>query len=254
MKKQHILSVFSLFMVVSLLETLSRSGVVHPLLIPPPTKVLTALGRMLLEGSFWSDVQASLSRQFVGLCVGVVLGSLCGLICGRSAICRALLNPLIQPLRPIPAVALVPFIMVCFGLDNTSKIVSVSIGVFFPVWLNTYIGAASIPQMLLWHARLLTNSSYRLFQKVVFPATLPFITAGIRTGIAISFIMVFVSENTAGSDGLGYRISMMVAVLRTDEAMAGLVVLGTLGALSDYLFTRGAHFVFPWLRLSQNGA
>lgn len=231
-------------------EIISRSGFVSPALFPPPSKVAVALWGMVTAGTLFSDLRASLWRIVAGLFVGSAVGVFIGLLTGRIKSFANALSPIIQILRPLPPVAIIPLVIVWFGIDDGAKIFSIAFAVFFPVWINTHIGARQIPQAFLWGAKLLTTSSIKIFREVVFPAALPFIIAGIRTGIAVAFIMVFVSELAGASSGLGYRISITHLSYRIDEMIAALIVLGALGAIADQLFVFGTRKLFPWIKFS----
>ena len=171
-----------------------------------------------------------------------------GLLTGRIAWINKALAPLIQLFRPLPPVALVPLVIVWFGIGETSKILSIAYAVFFPVWINTHIGAQEVAQTFLWSAKSLKVSGIRILWKVIFPGALPFIAAGLRTGAAMAFIMVFVSEQTGASEGVGYRIWNSNLDYRIDLMIAALFVLGLIGALADFLLAKSMTGIFPWLK------
>lgn len=229
-------------------ELISRSGFVSPGLFPPPSKVAVALWGMITAGTLFSDLRDSLWRILAGLFIGSAIGVVFGLLTGRIKFFATALSPIIQMLRPLPPVAIIPLVIVWFGIDDGAKIFSIAFAVFFPVWINTHLGAHQVPRAFLWGAKLLTKSSAKVFREVVFPAALPFTIAGIRTGIAVAFIMVFVSELAGASSGLGYRISITHLAYRIDEMIAALMVLGALGAIADQLFVLGTRKLFPWIK------
>ena len=231
-------------------EFISRSGFVNVSLFPPPTKVLVALWGMIISGTVFSDLRDSVWRLLLGLTIGSAAGVIIGMVTGRIKSAAKVFNPIIQILRPLPPVAIIPLIIVWFGIDDGAKIFSIAFAVFFPVWINTYIGVQQIPQTFLWSARLFAVSRFKMFREVIFPASLPFIISGIRTAIAIGFVMVFVSELSGASSGLGYRISISSLSYRIDQMIAALIVLGALGALTDQLFVFATRKLFPWLKLS----
>ena len=248
--KRFLLFILPIALTLVLWEIISRSGFVSPALFPPPSKVAIALWGMIMTGTLVSDLRDSLWRLIAGLVVGSAVGIFFGLLTGRIKSFAIALTPIIQILRSFPPVAIIPLVIVWFGIDDGAKIFSIAFAVFFPVWINTHIGARQIPQAFLWNAKLLTSSSVKIFREVVFPAALPFIIAGIRTGIAIAFIMVFASELAGASSGLGYRISITQLAYRLDEMIAVLVVLGVLGAITDQLFMIGVRKLFPWTKFS----
>jgi NitT/TauT family transport system permease protein/sulfonate transport system permease protein len=144
-------------------------------------------------------------------------------------------------------VAIIPFVIVWLGIGETAKLFSISFAVFFPVWVNTHFGASNIPSHYLQTTAILTNSLLKKWFKVVLPASLPFIVAGVRVGVGVAFIMVFVSELAGSSSGLGYLMSISQLTYRMDNLLAGLFVLGFLGAMTDYVFVKATRRLFPWL-------
>jgi len=232
-------------------EFFSRSGWVNSALFPPPTKVLLALWEMIKSGEILRDLRASYVRLLLGLSSGALFGVGVGLLTGRLKFAADIVSPLIQLFRPLPPVAIIPLVIVWFGIGETAKIFSSGFAVFFPVWLNTHLGAEQVPQRLLWSASTLTSSRLKVFFRVIFPASLPFIVAGMRTGIAVAFVMVFVAELMGASEGIGYEISTAHLAYRIDKMMAALAVLGASGALADFLFAKAIIWKYPWLRFSR---
>lgn len=232
-------------------EIVSRSAIINPLLFPPPSLVVVALWGLIRSGVLIMDAAVSLWRVLAGLSLGILLGISTGLLTGRIRTLDRVMSPVINFLRPLPPVAIIPLIIVWFGIDDAAKIFSIAIAVFFPVWLNTHIGAERVAQEYLWSAELLTRSKFTIFSRVVLPAALPFIVAGVRTAISTAFIMVFVSELAGAESGLGYRISITQLAYRIDQMMAGLIVLTLLSAVCDRVFTKTVLRLFPWLSLRQ---
>lgn len=248
--KRFLWFILPIIAVLALWEIVSRSGFVNLALFPPPSKVAVALWGMITAGTLFTDLRDSLWRLVAGLFFGSAFGVIFGLLTGRVKSFATAFTPIIQILRPLPPVAIIPLVIVWFGIDDAAKIFSIAFAVFFPVWINTHIGAHQIPRAFLWGAKLLTKSSTKIFREIIFPAALPFTIAGVRTGIAIAFIMVFVSELAGASSGLGYRISITHLAYRIDEMIAALVVLGALGAIADQLFVLGTRKLFPWIKFS----
>ena len=232
-------------------ELISRSGWVNAALFPPPSKVILALVEMIRTGELFTDLRASYFRLLLGLSSGALAGVGLGLLTGRFKPVADALTPLIQLFRPLPPVAIIPLVIVWFGIGEIAKVFSIGFAVFFPVWLNTHLGAGQVPQRLLWSASTLTTSRAKIFWRVVYPASLPFIVAGLRTGIAVAFVMVFVAELMGASEGIGYEISTAHLAYRIDRMMAALAVLGASGAAADYLFAKGILIKYPWLKFSR---
>lgn len=239
-------SFLSFVCLVGLWELTARSGVVSRPLFPAPSRVAQALVEMSMSGELIRDAAASYSRIAVGFSVAACLAVPIGLATGRSRVVGLTVAPIVQSFRPLPPVAIIPLIIVWFGIGEAAKMVAIAFGVFFPVWLNTHLGAERIPQRFIWGATTLTPSHWRLFSRVLLPASLPFIIAGLRVGIGVAFVMVFVAELAGASQGIGHRVSVEHLAYRMDRMLAALVVLGGSGAMADQLFATGVCRLFPW--------
>ena len=230
-------------------EIVSRSEIVNPHLFPPPTSVWSAFLEWARSGELIRDVKASYWRMILGFLIGGIFGTFLGLLTGRVKLFNNSLNPLLQLFRPLPPVAIIPLIIVWLGIGNTAKIFSISFAVFFPVWINAHLGASSISKIYLWSAKILCKSKLKIGIKVLIPATLPSIIAGLRTSIAIAFIMVYVAEIAGASAGIGYQISVTHLAYRIDKMVAALFILAGLGALTDFLFATLIRYIFPWINI-----
>ncbi len=229
-------------------EIVARLKLVNPLLFPPPSVVYSALIDWAQSGELLRDIKASLWRMAAGFGIGGAVGVSLGMLTARTRFLNLSLNPIIQLLRPLPPVAIIPLVIVWLGIGNIAKIFSIAFAVFFPVWINTYLGASSIAEVYIWSGRILSRSKLRRVFKIVLPATLPNIVAGLRTAISIAFIMVYVAEIAGASAGIGYQISVSHLAYRIDKMMAALVVLGAAGALADSLFAITVSILFPWAK------
>jgi ABC-type nitrate/sulfonate/bicarbonate transport system permease component len=229
-------------------EAVSRAEIVDPRLFPPPSLIIFAFAQWAGTGELLRDVVASLWRVSLGFLIGGLSGVFLGLLTGRFASAARYLAPIIQALRPLPPVAIIPLVIVWLGIGNTAKLFSIAFAVFFPVWLNTHLGATCVPMSYLRSARLLSRSPLRIAWRVLLPSILPSIVAGLRTSIALAFVMTYVTELAGASAGIGYQISISHLAYRIDRMVAALVVLAAAGALFDGVFTRLVRFTFPWLR------
>ena len=252
-------SLISIVAFILVWELLARARFVAGSLFPPPSQVLLALGEMARShdrptaselpwlSDLVADVGVSLWRALQGWVFGSVAGVIVGLSTGRIEAAASYIAPIINLFRPLPPVAIIPVIITWFGIGELSKVFSIAFAVFFPVWINAHVGAQSIPQTYLWSARSLRVTRATTVWKVIFPGALPIIVAGLRTGTALAFVMVYVSELAGASSGIGYEISISHLAYRVDRMLAALAVLGALGATADYLLVRALHAFFPWL-------
>lgn len=232
-------------------ELISRTGIVPVQLFPPPTQILVAWGHWATSGEMTRDLLASFWRVVLGFLLGSVGGVLMGVACGYYRPVNSLIAPIANLFRPLPPVALIPLFIIWAGIGDLAKIESIAYASFFPVWLNTVLGVSHIDTKYLWSAKSLNLPSRLLWTRVIFPAALPFIIAGLRGAISVAFVMVFVSELAGASSGIGYQINASHLAYQVDRMMAALVTLGMLGAGSDYLVSVCAGWLFPWLKIKK---
>jgi NitT/TauT family transport system permease protein/sulfonate transport system permease protein len=249
--KRIISSCTSIVMLLVIWEIISRAELVSPSLFPPATKVALAFAEMFHSGELQRDVPTSLMRAITGLALGSIFGIIIGIITSRVETLDSYLSPAIQLFRPLPPVAIIPLVIVWLGIGEASKLFSISFAVFFPVWINTYVGARQVPRPLLWSAHSLRVRGFAVLWKVILPASLPFIMAGIRIGVSIAFVMVFVSELAGASAGVGYQIAVSHLAYRVDRMIAALIILGMLGYVTDWVLAKSLRRVFPWIKLTE---
>ena len=248
--KKILLFLLPFALIIFFLELLSSANFSNPALFPPPSQWASAFMELLSSGELAADVNASLGRLLAGLLMGSAIGVFAGLLTARNSFFNAIFSPVLNVLRSFPPVAIIPLVIVWLGIGEVSKIFSISFAVFFPVWISAHCGAQKVPENYLRAAKTLSCTGFSAFKKIVFPASLPFIVSGIRIGIGISFIMVFVSELAGASSGLGFQISISHAAYRIDKMIAALLVLGAFGALTDFAFTKSVNRLFSWVEYS----
>ena len=243
----HVLPLASLLAVLALWTLAGATGLINTDLVPTPAMVWDAFVELAEDGTLFADLAVSLRRAAVGFVVGAGLGVACGLLTARVAVIGRALHPLLNILRPIPAIALVPLAIVWFGgIGEPSKYFVIAYTVFLAVWLNTDHGAASVAQTYIRASRSLGAGTLREFFEVVVPAAAPHIVSGLRLGAALAFLSLVAAELSGASAGIGYRIQEARQFLRTDRMFVGLIELGLLGALLDILFLRLARRVVHW--------
>lgn len=219
-------------------------------LVPGPQMVLSAAGELYAQGHLVTDLAVSLKRAAVGFMIGATLGVMAGLLTARVRLFGLLLHPLLNVLRPIPAIAIIPIAIVWFGIGEPSKYFAIAFTVFFAVWLNTDHGASHIPRTYLRASRSLGAAFWREFVEVVVPAAAPHIVAGLRLGAALAFLSLVAAELTGASAGIGYRIQEARQFVRMDRMFVGLIQLGILGALLDWFFLIVSRRIVHWEQVS----
>jgi ABC-type nitrate/sulfonate/bicarbonate transport system permease component len=215
--------------------------------VPTLASVLQAGKSWFDTGVIFTDVIATLSRVIPGLFFGSVAGAAVGIITGRWRLAYELLAPFLHILRAMPAVALAPLLLLILSVSEPTRIFIVALGVFFPVWINAHEGARQVDSRFIEVASDLRMGVYRLYRHVIIPSTIPFIVAGVRAGIGLAYVMVFIAEWIGASQGIGYRLSISHAVLRTDHMVFGLLVLGLMAYGTDVVYRITVQRLFPWI-------
>ncbi|NEQ53363.1 MAG: ABC transporter permease [Leptolyngbya sp. SIO3F4] len=217
-------------------EIVSRSGVVNPVLFPPPTLVALALYKWATQGPLLIDIAMSLSRVLVGFISGAMAGILVGILTGRYQFIANLLTPIFQLLRPIPPIAFVPIVILWFGLSELGKWFLVFWGVFFTVWIAAHLGVQRVDKTLIRAAQCLGTPEQKMLPEVLLPGSLPYILVGLRTSVSISFYTLVAAELAGTFSGIAYRIDIAQQNLQVGQSLGGLIILGLISAIADKAF------------------
>ena len=249
----------------ALWQGLSANGIIDPKILPSPVSVLvkwveylspsapfdpekSSYLAWLVSGELIGDASASLYRVGSGFMIGMGLALPLGLTMGANDAIYRLFNPLIQVLRPIPPIAFIPLSILWFGLGNPPAIFLIAIGAFFPVLMNTIAGVRQVDGIYIRAARSLGANQWTMFRRVMLPAAMPYILAGMRIGIGTAFIVVIVSEMIAVNNGLGYRILEAREFFWSDKIIAGMISIGLLGLAIDTGMSRLNSRLLKWHR------
>lgn len=228
-------------------EASARLGWVNSSNWPPVSGVFVALFQGLAGGELAQLLASTLTRMAVGYVIGCGCGVALGLLLGANRWARYILKPLIEVLRPIPAPAIVPPLILFLGVDDALKVFVVALACFFPVFLNTLAGVASVDDVLLQTARTFKVTSRRVLLSVILPASLPMIAAGMRVATGIALVVTVIAEMIAGSAGLGYYIVQMQYALQPEAMYAAVICLAATGYLLNRIFLVMESRYIPWL-------
>lgn len=234
-------------------EALSRSGLVNNVMLPAPSTIVQAGWSLIVDGELPRHLGASLLRAAVGFVAGSVLAVLVGVAMAQLPLLHGTINPLVQMFRAVPSLAFVPLAIFWFGIGEASKIFLIAWGVFFPVWVNTYIGVRDTSPLLGRAAASLGARGWRNFAYVVIPGALPFIIAGLRVSLSVALVVLVAAELAGAAFGVGYLIQMSQQVFRVDQMFVGLIVLGAMGFTADLLFERTVRRLLPWYGAERAG-
>ncbi|MBH8613046.1 ABC transporter permease [Pseudomonas mohnii] len=221
-------------LIILVLEIVVRVGWLPSYQMPAPSDIALTL-RDLAEGALWKHISASLLRVLLGFAIGASLALVFAAWVGLSREAEAWLEPTFAGLRAIPSLAWVPLLLLWLGIDETSKIVLIAIGAFFPVYLNGVAAIRNIDRKLVEVGQMYGFSHGRLVQRILLPAALPGLFTGLRSGMSLAWMFLVAAELIAATKGLGYLLSDGRETSRPDIVLAAIIVLALLGKLSDGL-------------------
>lgn len=200
------------------------------------------------------DLLPSLRRLAIGYALCVLLGVGVGLMLGTFRLVQQAVQPFAEFLRALPSVALIPFGMLVFGRDDAMKIFIIVVGAVWPILLNTIDGVRGVDRGMLDMARAYSVGRWGRIRDIVIPATLPRVVAGMRTSLSIAIILMVVSEMVASSNGVGYFVLESQRRFAISDMWAGIVLLGIIGYVANFLFVQAEKRVLRWHRESKGVA
>jgi len=230
-------------------EASARSGLVESVNWPPFSAVVASLVAGLLDGELLPVVLSTLWRMARGYAIGCAVGVAIGAAIALSRPLRLLLQPTIELLRPVPIPAIIPPLVFLLGLDDRLRIFSIAFASFFPVALNTHAGVRAVEPIYHQVARTFGVPHLASLRRVVFPAALPFILAGLRTSLGIAFVVTVIAEMIVGQEGLGYYLVTMQFAMRAPEMYAGILLLTCVAYLLNRAFVAWEARAIRWARL-----
>lgn len=213
----------------------SSAGLLPSRFLPSPRAVVQSFLALSASGELWMHVRVSTFRAFAGFAVGGGLGLALGLLTGSFRWADALLDTTLQMVRNIPALALIPLVILWFGIDESAKLFLVSLGVFFPVYINTFHGIQSVDRGLLEMGRTYGLSGWSLYREIILPGALPSILVGVRFALGFMWVMLIVAETISARSGIGYMTMNAREFMQTDVMVVGILLYALLGKLADLL-------------------
>jgi NitT/TauT family transport system permease protein len=227
-------------------ETGARSGLISALALPPLSSVLAAWVELLKDGELISNGGASLWRAGAGLALAIVIGAALGIFMAWWRVVNVLLSPLVEMFYPMPKSALIPVTVLWLGFGNGSKILLIFLGCMLPVTIGAFNGARSSEQVLVWSARSMGASRLRMLWDVVLPSAMPELLNGIRTALALSFILLVSSELIVAQKGFGYLIGFLGANGTYDAMYAVVFSVAFLGFAADRIYLLVTKRALAW--------
>jgi sulfonate transport system permease protein len=216
----------------------SSLGWLSTRVLPAPVDVVKAAWKLATSGELWTHVKVSAGRALSGLAVGGGLGLALGLLTGSVKFFETLLDSTIQMVRNIPALALIPLVILWFGIDESAKLFLISVSVFFPIYLNTFHGIRNVDPQLIEMGRTYGLSRWQLYKEVILPGALSSILVGLRFSLGLMWVILIVAETISAQAGIGYLTMNAREFLQTDIVLVGILLYALLGKVAD-VFARG---------------
>ncbi|MBF5013750.1 aliphatic sulfonate ABC transporter permease SsuC [Burkholderia pseudomultivorans] len=235
-------------------EVGARVGWLSTRVLPEPVAVVRAAWSLVTSGEMWANVKVSTWRALFGFAIGGGVGLALGLATGLSKAAEVALDSTIQMIRNIPALAMIPLVILWFGIDEKAKLFLVALGVFFPVYINTYHGIRSVDANLIEMAKSYGVRGFALYRDVILPGALPSILVGVRFALGLMWVMLIVAETISAQSGIGYMTMNAREFLQTDVVVVGILLYAVLGKLADVLAKWIERVTLRWHPAYQSGA
>ena len=227
-------------------EIAVQLGLSNGRLVPPPSKLFATIAELARSGELWLHVRATLTRVAVGFGLGVVSGTLLGAVSGYWDLARRLLDPTVQALRAIPSLAWVPLFILWLGIFETSKIVLIGVGVFFPIYLGVMGAILSVDRKIVEVGRTFRLSGPAMIRRILLPAVLPAYVVALRVGLGLGWMFVVAAELMGASEGLGYLLLDGQQLGKPAQILAAIVIFAILGKTTDWLIEIAAAPFLRW--------
>ncbi|HVU85715.1 MAG TPA: ABC transporter permease subunit [Pirellulales bacterium] len=231
-------------------QTGCQIGWISARYLPAPSAVVRAGAQLTANGQLPKHLGISTARALAGFLIGGTLGMAFGLLTGLSPLADRFLDTSVQMVRTIPHLALIPLVILWFGIDEQAKLFLIALGVFFPMYINTYHGVRSIDAGLVEMAHMYGVRRGVFLCKIVIPGALPSILVGLRLGLGTMWLTLIVAETISSQAGLGYLAMNAREFMQTDIVLLSIVIYALLGKLSDSFVRWLDQRVVPWRPLN----
>lgn len=221
------------FAIIAVWQLLVQSGVLPSRILPAPTRVIQTAYTLVTERGLIEDIAVSTGRALAGLVIGGGIGFVLGMFNGLFPLSEKLLDTTLQMIRTIPHLALVPLVILWFGIDERARVFLIALGVFFPMYVNTFMGIRYVDKGLVEMGRVYGLSTPFLFREIILPGALPSILLGLRLSLGVMWLTLIVAETIAARQGLGYLASQAREFMQTDVIVFVIITYALLGKLAD---------------------
>lgn len=227
-------------------EAAARFGWIDVRFFPAPSKIFGVMLQLIENGQLWAHLKASMYRLFWGFVIGGLPALALGISMGLNRTLRVIVEPIVAATYPIPKSAILPLILLIFGLGEASKIVMVAIGLFFPILINTMAGVLEIPKIHFDVARNFGAGRRQTFFTVALPGAMPLIMTGVKLGVGLGLVLIALAEMVGARSGLGYMMWNAWEILSVETMYVGLIVISALGLAFTLLLNETERLLVPW--------
>ncbi len=244
--RDRLLALGAPILLVALWEAAVRVNLLDARFFPPPSLVMAIFWRLLVDGTLVRHITVSVLRVLAGFAIGAAGGLVAGLLLGTIRPLRVALEPTISALYVIPKVAILPLVMLIFGLGEASKIAIVAIATFFIMIINTTAAVVGVEPIFVEAGQAFGARRLQMFGHIILPGALPAIFTGLRLALGTALIVIIAAEFVAAKEGIGYFIWFAWNTLRPEEMFAGFIVIAALGMLSYAAVRWTGARLMPW--------
>jgi sulfonate transport system permease protein len=227
-------------------QFLSSIGVIPTRILPAPLAVVTAAIKLTQSGELPKNIGISSLRAVSGFLLGGSIGFSLGLLNGISPIAEKLLDTSLQMLRNIPNLALIPLVILWFGIGDEARLFLVSLGVMFPIYLNTFHGIRSVDHGLIEMRKIYGLNTWGLFWRIILPGAMSSILVGVRFSLGIMWLTLIVAETIAADSGIGYMATNAREFMQTDVVVLSIVIYALFGKLADIIAKALENYWLQW--------
>lgn len=212
-------------------EYVGTSGLINPLFVSSPSSIALSAVRWVQDGSLWNDLYVSGTEFGIGFVLAIVIGIPFGILLGWYRLFNYIFEPFVLALNSTPRVALVPLLIIWFGIGIWSKVAIVFLGAFFPLVLNSYSAVRTMDETLLRAANSFGANDWNIFRTIALPSSVPFILAGLRVGLGHALVGIVIGELVAATAGIGYEMAIAGATFQTPRLFVGILMITGFGVL-----------------------
>ena len=243
---QPIIGIILPIIIILIWHFLALTETIRSNLLPPPQEVINEILILTRDGSLFSHILITLSRVFYGFIFGAIAATILGVLTGVSPLMRVFFDPTIQALKAVPSLAWVPLFILWFGIFEDSKIALISVGVFFPIYLNLMMGIRQIDKKMVEVAHVYNLNSFQTIRWILLPGIIPEWVTGLRSGLALGWMFVIAAELMGASEGLGYLMIDGQMTGRPALIIGALILFAMIGKLTDELIYVSAKPFLKW--------